>query len=71
MKKVLILHGWCGDKNENWLPYVKDKLKPKDIEVFIPSLPDTDFPLIETQLQAIKDLNIIFQDGDYLIGHSL
>lgn len=70
MKKVIIIHGWGGDPQGNWFPWIKKELESKGIKVEIPAMPNTDAPDIEHWVgQLAKSVNP--NDENYLIGHSM
>lgn len=70
--KALILHGWWGDGNENWFPYLKNQLQKKNIDFSAPKLPNSNTPKLEEQLDVLEEYNNYFSDGKwYIIAHSL
>ena len=46
-KRAFIIHGWGGNPNKDWIPWVVLQLKEKGYEVRAPLMPDTDYPQIE------------------------
>ncbi len=78
MKKALILHGWEGTSKSHWLPWLQAELEKKWYEVIIPDLPNTEYPVIEDQVDFLKKLplseerdGMSLKKGDIIIGHSL
>ncbi len=68
MKNVVILHGTGETPEYMWLPWVKGKLEEKGYAVSIPSLPDTDNPLLASWLPVA--LRETFTPETILLGHS-
>jgi hypothetical protein len=69
MKNAIILHG-TGDKNTDfWFPYVKEKLKEKGFEVWVPQLPNAEKPNLQDQLTFVIEKGTYNKDT-VLIGHS-
>lgn len=71
MKTALILHWWWWNSDENWLPWLKDKIQFKVDEVFVPNLPNTNSPVLEEQEEYIDIYASDFNDEWYIISHSL
>ena len=44
MTTYVLLHGWGGDGQSNWLPSVRARLESRGHEVLTPSFPNTDNP---------------------------
>jgi len=72
MKKALILHAWYSRPDDNWYPWLKNKLKQKGYEVYVPDLPTmyTNLPNMRKQLDFIKK-NFIIDKNTLVFGHSL
>ena len=73
MKKALLFHGWEGTSQSHWFPWLKSELEQKWYSVIVPSFPDTNTPIVENQVNFLKNLPELesFWKGDILIGHSL
>jgi predicted alpha/beta hydrolase family esterase len=71
MKKALLLHGWCGKSDNHWFPWLKRELEKKWYEVFIPDLPDSEYPVLDYQLNDISEIVHNFGIWDVIVGHSL
>ncbi len=71
MKNALILHWWLWNKDENWFPWLKTELKTKNFNVFLPNLPNSEFPDCETQVNFIEKYIKNLKSWDYIIWHSL
>ena len=71
MKKVYIIHGWEGDPQNNWFPWLKKELESKGFEVFVPEMPDTDKPVKSVWLKTMQELVKNPDANTYLVGHSM
>ncbi|MEO6508739.1 MAG: alpha/beta hydrolase [Patescibacteria group bacterium] len=69
MKNASIFHCWAGTPEKFWYPYVKNELEKKDYSVWLPQLPDTEHPVISTQLSYVLE-NGKFNEDTVIIGHS-
>ena len=69
MKNVYIIHGWGANSNSDWFPWLKKELEARGYNVFVPDMPDTDNPVIESWVNKMKELS---PDAEsILIGHSI
>ena len=71
MKRVVIVHGWKGSPQENWLPYLKEELENLSVEIHVPQMPNPDFPVCSEWVNILKSLIINPDLGTFLVGHSL
>src|SRR3989344_9475201 len=71
MKKAYLIHGWEGTPENNWLPWLKDKLEEKGFEVSVPVMPDTENPSKSAWLRIMQDLIPNPNESTYLVGHRL
>ena len=37
--KIFFIHGFDGDENDNWFPWLREKLQNDEVEVIIPNFP--------------------------------
>lgn len=70
-KRVFIIHGWGGSPDSNWLPWLKQKLEERNIEVQTPAMPNTDHPKQAEWLGHLEDVVGTTDTETYFIGHSL
>ncbi|KKQ41888.1 MAG: hypothetical protein US59_C0020G0015 [Candidatus Levybacteria bacterium GW2011_GWB1_37_8] len=70
-KRVFIVHGWDGNPNENWLPWLKKELEAKKFEVFIPQLPDSGNPRIYNWVPKLAETVRKPDKQTYFVGHSM
>ena len=70
-KLVFIVHGWGGNPEESWFPWLKKELQRNNFHVEVPEMPDTNNPALfgwyESLAGAVKDPDA----RTYLVGHSL
>src|SRR3989344_5873901 len=69
-KRVYIVHGWSGDPNEGWFPWLKKELEEQDFEVYVPAMPEPDRPKVEVWVQYMENLIGMPDKNTYFIGHS-
>lgn len=66
----VILHGYTGRNDKNFIPWLKHELEQRGAKVQAPQLPNTDNPTEVEQVQHVLD-NVAFDENTVLIGHSL
>ena len=66
-----MIHGWGGSPESDWFPWAKKELESRDFEVFVPEMPDTDNPKIDSWIQKIKETVGEVKPNDIFIGHSI
>lgn len=71
MKRVFLVHGWEGNPENCWFPWLKKELESKGYEVIVPTMPDTENPKIETWVPHLKETVGTPDEDTYLIGHSI
>ncbi len=70
-KRVFIVHGWGGNPEEGWLPWLKKELSAKGFEVHVPAMPDTENPKIETWIPYLAKVVGNPDENTYFVGHSI
>lgn len=71
MKRAILLHGTMADSNSNWLQWLKSELEAKQFEVWVPDLPNADYPsLIEWTDFILDNCPFEIDEQTTLIGHS-
>src|SRR3989338_1575400 len=71
IKRVLILHGWGGNSQSNWFPWLKEELEKKGVKVYCPDLPNSESPNQQEWLDAIRKAVGKFDESLSIVGHSL
>lgn len=66
----LILHGYTGRADKNFIPWIKEELERKGYNVQTPQLPNTDNPTEEEQVGYILE-NCHIDKDTIIVGHSL
>jgi len=66
----VILHGFTGYADKNFLPWLKKSLEAKGYKVQTPQMPNTDNPKEDEQVGYVLK-NCAFDKNTVLIGHSL
>lgn len=70
-KRAYIIHGWGGDSEEAWFPWLKKELSARGFEVSIPAMPNTDEPDIDAWVGHLTETIGIPDEQTYLVGHSI
>ncbi|OGI93781.1 hypothetical protein A3A03_00830 [Candidatus Nomurabacteria bacterium RIFCSPLOWO2_01_FULL_40_18] len=70
---IFIFHGTEGYPEENWFPWLKEKLEAKGCKVIVPQFPTP--PIIPAKIlewfDVLKDYQKDINDNTIFIGHSL
>ncbi|MFA5062439.1 MAG: alpha/beta fold hydrolase [Patescibacteria group bacterium] len=70
-KRVYIIHGWSDNPESGWFPWLKNELKAKGYQVFVPAMPDTDAPDIAKWVGYLAELVGKPDENTYFVGHSI
>ena len=62
MKTIIIIHGWGGSSNGDWIPWLATECKKLGYNVIVPDMPDTDAPDIDKWVGYLK--NILQPEAD-------
>lgn len=71
MKRVIIVHGWSGSPEDNWLPWLRLELEKRGSQVLVPNMSDTDNPVIEEWVNKLVEVVGIPDTNTYFVGHSI
>lgn len=72
MKKVFMVHGFQGEPNGGWRPWLMGELAQNDIWACALPMPSPDHPVKEDWINKIKNSIVNENKEDiFLIGHSL
>jgi len=73
MSNIFIFHGTEGYPEENWFPWLKEKLEAKGHKVFVPQFPSP--PVVPAKISewfnVLKNYEQYIDEGSILVGHSL
>ncbi len=73
MINVFIFHGTEGYPEENWFPWLKEKLESKGCNVIVPQFPTP--PVVSAKISewfdVLKNYDQYINENTILIGHSL
>ncbi len=70
MKRAIIVHGWGGNPQGNWFPWLKKELEARNVFVEVPEMPNTDAPEIKAWVGHLAKF-VDEEDENILIGHSM
>ena len=70
-KRVIIVHGWGGSPETDFLPWAKEELQKKGYDVTTPVMPETDYPKMEKWVPHLAQVIGEPRETDILIGHSM
>lgn len=68
---AFIFHGTAGYPEENWFPWLKEQLKAKGLEVFVPKFPTPEGQSYLAWLEVLRPMMDKINSETILIGHSL
>lgn len=71
MKIAFIIHGAHGSPNENWIPWLKDKLGNKGWNVVVLVFPTPEAQNLASWLEVIEPYLNKIDNKSILIGHSI
>lgn len=71
MKKVFIIHGYGGEPNGGWRPWLMGKLAEQDIWACAPAMPMADEPKKDEWVKEISRQVVQPSKDIFLVGHSL
>jgi len=70
-KKIIIVHGWSGDVNKGWFPWLKKILEGQGFNVVMEKMPEADKPKMELWVEQLKNISGKVDEQTYFIGHSI
>ena len=71
MKRVFIIHGWGGNSEEGWFPWLKKELKEKGFQVEVPDMPHSEIPKISSWGSHLNKIIGKADNNTFLVGHSI
>jgi predicted alpha/beta hydrolase family esterase len=70
-KRIFIIHGWGGNPEEGWFPWLKRELEARGYEVKVPTMPDTEEPKIKRWVNHLEKTVGLPDENTFFIGHSI
>lgn len=70
-KRFFIVHRWSGGPQDDWRPWLAEKLIEAGHEVILPSMPNTDEPVIEKWVAHLQSVVADLDQHTYFVGHSI
>ena len=70
-KRAFLIHGWDGNPQEGWRPWLKNELVKRDFEVSVPAMPDSASPTMEKWVPYLANIVNKPDSSCYFVGHSL
>lgn len=71
MKRVVVIHGFEGEPEDAWRPWLRDELVKKGFSVDVPAMPMPYFPRVDEWVKKITVVVGTPNENVYLVGHSL
>jgi len=71
MTTVFVIHGISGSSQENWFPWLKERLESFGVKVIVLNFPDADNPKLGEWLDYFKQYASELDEDSIVIGHSL
>lgn len=71
MPKVFLVHGWEGNPNNSFFPWLKRELEDRDYEVESLSMPDPDNPRMESWIPHLEQAVGTPTEEVIVVGHSM
>ncbi len=68
--QVIILHGAYGNANENWFPWLKDKLLKSGFDAVAPDFPTPENQSIESWINILNQSITVELSNLVIVGHS-
>lgn len=68
--QAFIFHGTQSHPQKNWFSWMKGKLEPHNVNVFIPALPTPEDQSVSSWFKALMDQCPPIDEDTLLIGHS-
>src|SRR3989338_4452907 len=71
MPGVFLIHGWEGNPNNHWFPWLSWELKARGWEVNAPQMPNAAKPKVKEWVDFLRDYVGKPDKDTYFVGHSL
>ncbi len=71
MKKVYMIHGWGGNSQDSWFPWLREELEDRELEIRVFNMPHTEHPKIDEWVKYLEANVEDIDENTYFIGHSI
>lgn len=68
---VVIVHGYTASPDDNWFPWLADKLRKEGIRVDVPHMPNSHAPEPTAWASKLQEVLPSASKQTFLVGHSL
>lgn len=70
-KRIFLVHGWSGNPQNNWFPWIQRKLESRGFEVYAPAMPNPDEPRMDAWIPALAAAVGQADRDTFFVGHSM
>src|SRR4030067_1715780 len=70
-KRLIIVHGWEGDPEEGWFPWLKTEMEKRGWEGSVPAMPNSAEPKQARWLPYLQTVVGKVDKNTFMVGHSL
>lgn len=70
-KRVVIVHGYTASPDDNWFPWLAEKLREDGVSVDVPQMPNSHSPEPMEWASRLQEVLPVASNDDFLVGHSL
>jgi uncharacterized protein len=71
LKKIIVVHGWSGDINKGWFPWLKKTLESQGFKVIMEKMLNADKPKMDVWIEQLKNISGKIDEQTYFVGHSI
>ncbi|OOM80225.1 alpha/beta fold hydrolase [Clostridium sp. BL-8] len=68
---IYVIHGYTSSSEAEWFPWLKEQLKNSPVKIYIPNMPDSQDPHLESWLKHLRKNILDINENTIFIGHSL
>lgn len=69
--KAVLIHGIYGNPNENWFPWLKEKLEENGVKVLVPKFPTPENQNLDNWMKVFDSDSEFVDEETIFIAHSL
>ena len=67
----MLIHRWDGSPGADWYPWLKEEVEKKNIQIYIPEMPEPSKPKIEKWVSFLKKEIKEIDEETFFVGHSI